>query len=476
MAEHTVVLLISIGTIAYGIPPFVIVSVLLGYLHYYVANGFIKTSRDLNRLESTLRSPIISAFGDLLLGVTTVRAFGAEGRFMRSLFELLDRCQAAFYYTVMTNLWLRFRFGVLGSLTLLCTSMLALTSGIGAGLMAIVITQAQSIISAFYWGTRAYVEAEQEFNGVERIREYIELPSEPPRLMDKRPPHDWPREQGGIAFDNIVIKYAADLDPVLKNVSFTIKPREKVGLVGRTGSGKSTLALSLFRFVDPTVGTIFIDGVDITTIGVDDLRSKLTLIPQDAVLFKGTIRDNLDPFNEHTDAECLDVLRAVQLPVDEPDELVVSPGSTTNGSGTTTPRQGAGSKIVLTLDSQVSEGGNNYSAGQRQLLAMARALLRKTRTIVLDESTASVDFDTDRKIQHAIREGFKDGIMLIIAHRLHTIIECDRIMVLDAGQVVEFDTPLSLLDKEDSMFRRMCEKSESFDALYASAKNSAAAP
>ncbi|EJD42543.1 P-loop containing nucleoside triphosphate hydrolase protein [Auricularia subglabra TFB-10046 SS5] len=467
VAEQVVAFLISVGTITYGVPPFIVFAAFLGYLHYYVADGYIKTSRDLNRLESTLRSPIISAFGELLVGVTTVRAFGAETRFMRLLFERLDRSQAAFYYTWMTVEL----FGVLGSLTFFCTAMLALTIGVEAGLMAIIITQAQTIIGTFYWGMRAYVEAEQAFNGIERVGEFIGLPAEPPRILDKRPPANWPSAQGSLDFHDVAIKYDADLDPVLRNISFTIHPREKIGLVGRTGSGKSTLALSLFRFVDPAEGTISIDGIDITSIGVEDLRSRLTLIPQDAVLFKGTIRDNLDPFNEFTDAECIDALRAVQLPVGQSREnLFSSDNSTMAASGTSTPRPDTGSTIIVTLESQVSEGGNNYSAGQRQLIAMARALLRNTRLIVLDESTASVDFETDRKIQHAIREGFNDGIMIIIAHRLHTIIRCDRIMVLDAGRVVEFDTPLNLIEKNGGIFRRMCEKTDNFDALHATAR------
>ncbi|EJD49833.1 P-loop containing nucleoside triphosphate hydrolase protein [Auricularia subglabra TFB-10046 SS5] len=476
VAEQVVAFLISVGTITYGVPPFIVFAAFLGYLHYYVADGYIKTSRDLNRLESTLRSPIISAFGELLVGVTTVRAFGAETRFMRQLFKRLDRSQAAFYYTWMTNFWLRFRFGVLGSLTFFCTAMLALTIGIEAGLMAIVITQAQTIIGTFYWGMRAYVEAEQAFNGIERVGEFIGLPAEPPRILDKRPPANWPSAQGSLDFHDVAIKYDADLDPVLRNISFTIHPREKIGLVGRTGSGKSTLALSLFRFVDPAEGAISIDGIDITSIGVEDLRSRLTLIPQDAVLFKGTIRDNLDPFDEYTDAECIDALRAMQLPVGQSREnLFLSDDSTIAASGTSTPRPDTGSTIIVTLESQVSEGGNNYSAGQRQLIAMARALLRNTRLIVLDESTASVDFETDRKIQHAIREGYNDGIMIIIAHRLHTIIRCDRIMVLDAGRIVEFDTPLNLIEKDGGIFRRMCEKTDNFDALHATARIAASA-
>ncbi|KZV81042.1 hypothetical protein EXIGLDRAFT_658801 [Exidia glandulosa HHB12029] len=462
VGHHLISFIIYIGTIVYGVPPFLLVAI---FLDLSVSTGpatspliWLTSCSDLNRLQSNLNSPIISAFGELLAGVATVRAFGEEKRFMRALFTRLDKCHAAFYYTWMANYWLRFRQDVFPPL--MTTS---------PGLAAVVITQAQGILVTIYWGMQSYVDAEQAFNGVERVSEYIELPPEPPRITENRPPQNWPSEQGGIEFDSVTIKYAPDLEPVLKNVSFKIKPKEKIGLVGRTGSGKSTLALSLFRFVDPTHGKIVIDDVDITSIGVEDLRSRLTLIPQEAALFKGTIRENLDPFNEYTDAECLNVLRAVHLPVDESDENVTPSSSANTESRSSTPRPESGSKILVTLESQVSEGGNNWSAGQRQLIAMARALLRKTRITVLDESTASVDFETDKKIQNTIRDGFKESIMLIIAHRLHTIIECDRILVLDAGQVIEFDTPAALLDKEGGAFRGMCAQSDSFDALYAAA-------
>ncbi|KAH7101324.1 P-loop containing nucleoside triphosphate hydrolase protein [Auriculariales sp. MPI-PUGE-AT-0066] len=436
--EQAISMAIAIAIIAYGVPPFLIAAVVIIYMHYHIASGYTSTSRDLNRLESTLRSPVLSSFSELLRGVATVRAFGDEHRFMATLFERLDKFQAAFYYNWMTNLCFTLAFGV------------------SAGLAAIVITQAQGLLGNIYFVLRTYVEAEQAFNGIGawrcgRIQEYIELSPEPPLIIEgSRPPQDWPSSQGGIKFEDTVIKYASDLDPVLHGVNFEIRPREKIGIVGRSGSGKSTLALSLFRFVDPTEGKILIDGISIVDIGVEDLRSRLTLIPQDAVLFKGTLRENLDPFNEYTDAECLEVLQSVQLLVDESDAATPSAES---------------SRGVITLESAVSEGGNNWSAGQRQLIAMARALLRKTNIIVLDESTASVDFETDHKIQHAIRDGFRYGIMLIIAHRLHTIIECDRILVLDAGKVVEFDTPGNLIDKEDGVFRGMCLKSDAFDTL-----------
>ncbi|KZW03607.1 P-loop containing nucleoside triphosphate hydrolase protein [Exidia glandulosa HHB12029] len=470
VAFNLVTLIVSLSIIAYGVPPFLLVAVVLGYLHVYVAEGYIKAARDLNRLENTFRSPLISAFGELLLGVSTVRAFGEQQRFMRDLFKHLDRTQAASYYNIMTDYWLRLRFSVLSALTFVATAILAISLNVHAGLAAIVIMQAQGLYNTMYYGMFSIADTEQAFNSLERVADYAELPSEPPRITDKRPPPTWPSAGGGIEFDAVVVKYAADLDTVLKSVTFKIKPKEKIGLVGRTGSGKSTMALSLFRFVDPAEGKIVVDGIDITSIGVQDLRSRLTIIPQDAVLFKGTIRDNLDPFGEHTDAECLAVLRSVQLLEDEHEQSIVS----ADASGVSTLRPDVGSKILVTLESQVSDGGNNWSAGQRQLIAMARALLRKTRITVLDESTASVDFETDTKIQTAIREGFKESIVLIIAHRLHTIIECDRILVLDAGQIVEFDTPANLLEHKDGVFRAMCEKSDGFEALFEAVKRKAA--
>ncbi|KZV93978.1 hypothetical protein EXIGLDRAFT_645578 [Exidia glandulosa HHB12029] len=477
VGEQLITFTISIVTIVVGVPPFLLAAICLGYVHYAFARGYVETTRDLNRIQSILRSPIVSTFGELLVGIETVRAFGNEMLFIRTLFDRLDKSHAANYYSGMVNHWLYFRFSALGALTFLLTAGLAVTLGVDPGIAAIVITQAQGVLGAIFFGTRAYLNVQQTFNGIERIAEYIDLPPEPPRLSNTPPPANWPSHESGIEFNNVAIKYAPELDPVLKNVSFEIQPREKIGLVGRTGSGKSTMVLSLFRFVDPAEGSIIIDGVDITSIGVDELRSRLTLIPQDAALFEGTIRENLDPFNEYTDAECLEVLRAVHLAVDTP----VEAPDTTAASGTVTPEGESGPKVV-TLESLVSESGKNWSAGQRQLIAMARALLRKTRITVLDESTASVDFETDKKIQSTIREGFNDGIMVIIAHRhvallrastdgssLHTIIECDRVVVLDAGHVVEFDTPAKLMDKEGGAFRGMCQKSDHFESLYKAA-------
>lgn len=339
----------------------------------------------------------------------------------------------------------------------------------------------------------------------------MDLPREPPAVIENaRPPAHWPSTSGQnenrlLEVRDLEIKYAPDLPAVLHGVSFSLKARERIGLLGRTGSGKSTLAMSILRFVDPAQGQILIDGIDITSIGVHDLRSRVTFIPQDATLFSGTIRDNVDPFGDHSDEECLDVLYRVQMitqsehesrrssrapsirnvPREETDATAVnaeaSPSSDTSPSrslsesttvaddGVGTPRSATGS-IKISLSTKVSAGGSNFSAGQRQLLAMARALLRQSAVVVFDEATSSIDFATDLKIQQTIREEFGNSLLLTVAHRLRTVIDYDRLLVLDAGRVVEFDTPYSLIKKEGGIFRGMCLKSGNFAELENAAK------
>ncbi|QRW10315.1 ABC transporter [Ceratobasidium sp. AG-Ba] len=503
-------LTISVATIAYAVPYFIIPAVIIAYLHVWFSNGYVTASRDLRRIESNTRSPIISGFGELINGIVTVRAFGLERDFLNNMYKRLDLSQAATHYYWMCNRWLLVRFDTLGAISILIATVGSIQAGASAGLTGIVVTQAQTFVQGLYWALRFWTELEQSLNSVERIQEYLDLPSEPPAIINSgRPPAAWPSATTGtLVVDNLVLKYALELEPVLNGVSFATKPSEKIGIVGRTGSGKSTLALALFRFVDPTAGKILLDGIatsDITTIGLDDLRSRLTLIPQDPVLFKGTIRDNLDPFNEYTDAECIQALQRVHLPSGNTpnlstvasraesiqDALLTSvvPGAeeqvqsqaeqegvaagtskqalaAENPVSVTTRGNGTGI-TVFTLETNVSEGGNNFSQGQRQLLSMARALLRKSNIVVMDESTASVDFETDVKIQSTIREEFSQSILITIAHRLRTVIDNDRILVLSAGKVVEFDTPANLLKKEQGVFHEMCKKSGDYDQLLA---------
>jgi len=269
-----------------------------------------------------------------------------------------------------------------------------------------------------------------------------------------RPPAAWPTE-GRIEVDNLVVSYAPDLPPVLKGLTFSVNRNERIGVVGRTGAGKSSLTLALFRFLEAQSGSIHIDGLDISKIRLHDLRSRLAIIPQDPVLFSGTIRSNLDPFNRHTDEELYDCLERVHL---------IPPGSR-SGSSTPTIReeQPSGSTGTtspkLTLSTPVTESGLNLSQGQRQLLCLARAIATRPKIMVLDEATSAVDMATDALIQRSIRSEFRDATLLVIAHRLSTIADFDRVLVLDAGRVVEFGTPRELWEKEGGVFRGMCEES-----------------
>jgi ABC-type multidrug transport system fused ATPase/permease subunit len=308
-----------------------------------------------------------------------------------------------------------------------------------------------------YWLLRHYTEAELGMNSTERIVEYSEIEIEKQDGADV--PASWPSE-GRMEVSGLVVGYAPDLDPVLKGLDFEVKPKERIGVVGRTGAGKSSLTLALFRFLEAREGQVMIDGVDISTIKLEHLRSRLAIIPQDPVLFSGTVRSNLDPFDERTDLELKDALLRVHL--------VSSETSTPPSSSSTNaqqPGQQQNINIFKSLTSSVSEGGQNLSQGQRQLLCLARAIVARPKILVLDEATSAVDKTTDGLIQRSIREEFEESTLLVIAHRLSTIVDFDRILVLDAGKVVEFDTPRNLIAKPDGVFRSMVESSGEGDAL-----------
>ncbi|KAF7321054.1 hypothetical protein HMN09_00192800 [Mycena chlorophos] len=479
----------AIITVTVVFPAFLFPASIIGYFYYIYAIGYLNTGRDLRRMESNSRSPIFSDFGELLQGIVTVRAFAAEKRFLDNLHTRIDNTTKMWYTFWMTNRWLLLNFDFLGSLAVLFTSLFSIHFLVNnAGLAGLAITSALNFTSSVYWACRFWTGLELDLNSVERVVEYLELPQEPPAVIESsRPPAYWPSSAANdslIVAENLTVKYAPDLPAVIQGVSFSLKAGERVGLLGRTGSGKSTLAMSILRFTDPSSGRILIDGIDITTVGVEDLRGRLTFIPQDATLFSGTLRENLDPFNEHDDATCLDVLQRVQMisrsshasqatsTAASPDPsrpASPSPADTTE-SVISAALTEVDSKTVVTLDTQVSAGGTNFSQGQRQLIAMARALLRRSAIVVLDEATSSVDFKTDAKIQTTIREEFTDSLLLTIAHRLKTVIDYDRLLVLDKGQVVEFDTPHNLLQKDDGIFRGMCLKSGYFGDLEGAAR------
>jgi ATP-binding cassette subfamily C (CFTR/MRP) protein 1 len=267
-------------------------------------------------------------------------------------------------------------------------------------------------------------------NSIERIREYDTLEQEAPAVIpENRPPKDWPAT-GEVVFKDTSLRYRQG-DLVLKRLNLTVKGEEKVGIVGRTGAGKSTLLQALFRIVELAEGSIEIDGIDISTIGLRDLRSKIAIIPQDPVLFLGTVRYNIDPFNEHSDVELWEALNMINLK---------SYIESLDGQ----------------LDAPVEENGSNFSVGQRQLMCMARALLRKTKILVMDEATASVDLDTDMMIQSMVRRNFSDRTTLTIAHRLNTVMDSTKVLVLNRGELSEYDKPSSLLEA-NGIFASMVE-------------------
>ncbi|KAF9929843.1 hypothetical protein FBU30_001156 [Linnemannia zychae] len=595
----TVILVVTFVT-----PTFLIAAALITVAYVFIGTYYITASRELKRIESVTKSPLYSHFGETLVGVSTIRAFGVETRFMEEVLAKLDNNNAPYYFLWMCNRWLSIRVDFMGSLVNFIAGILILLNidKVTPGMAGMSLVSTLNIMGLVYWIVRIYTEMEMSLNSVERVQEYLVMPQEPPAIIPgSRPPAGWPFD-GTIEIKDLTMQYAPDLKPALEGISISVRPREKIGIVGRTGSGKSTLALSLFRFMEPTSGSIVIDGIDICKIGLEDLRRRLTIIPQDAVLFNGTIRSNLDPFEEHADHELWEALRRVHLvkargsrsdsassmlslptsngrypgqpnfhhhpqlsqdnqpygmngsihpyglesvpegldslmvdadtaaiydsgiyndpfhPAACPQPLptasvILSPSSRHESidpaiqSVNSTPMVYGHNNSLLpvdpmsprvlcsafnqgeatepgsmrpvspqlqsdqidpfeSLDSPVSDGGHNFSQGQRQLLCMARALLRQSKVIIMDEATASVDFATDERIQTTIRNELGNSTLITVAHRLRTIMDYDRVLVLEEGRVVEFDSPINLITNPSSRFRDMVEKSGECDTLF----------
>ncbi|CAD6899666.1 unnamed protein product [Tilletia controversa] len=470
----------AIAIITFTVPPFIVPAILILFTHYWIARAYMSAGRDLRRLESTLRSPIFSAFGELLQGVAVVRAFGVEGRYMATLCARVDESLSAHFYQWMGNRWLLLRFENLGGLTIFITSILALSGGIPVGLAGVALAQALNISQYVYWMCRFTTAMEQDLSSVERISEYLpgRLPSEKALTTETKPaPAYWPSNTQGISVDGLEFKYSEELEPVLHKISFQVKPGERIAVCGRTGSGKSSLALALLRFNEFSAGSIHIDGVDISQIDLDDLRSRITLIPQDPVMFKGTVRENLDPFGEHDDAVLIQTLQRCQLRIsDAPTSKDSKVPSAANdiavddaAGGADTPTESDQATLSPESARLALDSGATLSQGQRQLLAMARSILRGSRVCIMDESTASLDFETDRLIQTMIREEFEGSILITIAHRLSTVIDYDRCLVMDQGHIKEFDTPYNLLQDRSGIFYSMVARSGEGEKLHAAA-------
>lgn len=462
-------LVVTVGLIASITPMFLVAAIFIALLFYLVAAFYLRASRDLKRLESVQRSPLYQQFGETLSGMTTIRAYGDERRFIRDNLEKVNTQTRPFIYLWACNRWLAFRADVIGDLVAFFAGVFIILSlgQVDAGAAGISLSYALSFTESVLWLVRLYAVNEQNMNSMERIKEYLDVEQEADAVIeDNRPPKNWP-QSGSVEFVDYTTSYRKELDPVLRDISLKIEPREKVGIVGRTGAGKSSLALALFRALEADKGKILIDGLEIGNIGLQDLRENITIVPQDPTLFHGTIRSNLDPFKMYEDKEIFDALRRVQLiGPDEPRTVPPTPTQTPNSPSS--PVAKTNKNIFLDLESPVTESGSNLSQGQRQLLCLARAMLKAPTVLVMDEATASIDYATDSKIQETIRE--LTGTVITIAHRLATIVDYDKVLVLDKGQVVEYAHPWELINREDGTFRSMCEMSGELEVLIKAAK------
>ncbi|KAK0583133.1 hypothetical protein LWI29_033687 [Acer saccharum] len=408
-----------------------VTAICIWYQQYY-----IPTARELARLSQIQRAPILHHFAESLSGAATIHAFDQEDRFTNANLCLIDNHSRPWFHNVSAMEWLSFRLNLLSNFVFAFSLivLVSLPEGIInpsiAGLAVTYGINLNVLQASIIWNI---CNAENKMISVERIIQYSNLKSEAPFVVEEyRPPNNWP-DVGTICFNNLQIRYAEHLPSVLKNITCTFPGRKKIGVVGRTGSGKSTLIQAIFRIVEPREGSIIIDNVDICKIGLHDLRSRLSIIPQDPTLFEGTVRGNLDTLFQYSDKEVWEALDKCQL-----GDLVRAKEKK--------------------LDSPVVENGENWSVGQRQLFCLGRTLLKKSSILVLDEATASVDSATDGVIQKIISQEFKDRTVVTIAHRIHTVIDSDLVLVLSDGRIAEYDSPKRLLEREDSFFSKLIKE------------------
>ncbi|XP_043594439.1 ATP-binding cassette sub-family C member 4-like isoform X2 [Bombus pyrosoma] len=444
-------------------PLFLIPIVFLGTVFYWIRKVFLRTSKNIKRMEGMTRSPVFTHLNATLNGLSTIRAYCAQDILRKEFDKLQDVHTSTVYMYIVASTGFGFSLDVFCFVftSLVIFSFLLLQQTFSGGEVGLAITQVMAMTGMIQWGMRQNAEVENQMMSVERVLEYTQIVAES-NLRDRgkfakkiekqlplpaNAPKNWPTD-GMIRFRSVYMKYVEDDPPVLKGLNLVINPGEKIGIVGRTGAGKSSLISALFRLAK-IEGVIEIDGIDTGSICLEDLRRNISIIPQDPVLFSGTLRRNLDPFNEFTDKALWEVL----------DEVELKDAVITAGTG---------------LDSRVLDRGSNYSVGQRQLVCLARAILRNNKILMLDEATANVDPQTDALIQHTIRKKFAKCTVLTIAHRLNTIMDSNKVLVMDKGRMAEYDHPHILLQNNYSQFKSLVKESDRamYDQLVKVAKQS----
>lgn len=401
----------------------------------YVQAYYWASARELIRINGTTKAPLMNYAAETSLGVVTIRAFSAVDRFFCNFLKLVDADAKLFFHSNALMEWLVLRIEALQNLTLLTASLLLILLPQGyvpPGLVGLSLSYAFALTGTHVFVTRWYCYLSNYIISVERIKQFMHIPSEPAAVVENhRPPSSWP-SKGRIELQELKLRYRPNAPLVLKGITCTFKEGSRVGVVGRTGSGKTTLISALFRLVEPASGKIYIDGLDITSIGLKDLRMKLSIIPQEPTLFRGSVRTNMDPLGLYSDQEIWMALEKCQL------KATIS----------SLPNQ---------LDSSVSDEGENWSAGQRQLFCLGRVLLRRNRVLVLDEATASIDSTTDAVLQRIIRQEFSDCTVITVAHRVPTVIDSDMVMVLSYGNLVEYEEPSKLMETNSHFSKLVAE-------------------
>ncbi|KAJ3512976.1 hypothetical protein NLJ89_g3209 [Agrocybe chaxingu] len=429
-------------------PLFLAPGLVIAALGIYLGNIYLKAQMSVKREMSNARSPVLSHFGAAIAGLTSIRAYSAQNPFKVESMKRIDHFTKVARTSYNLNRWIGIRSDLLGAVfTAALATYLLIKRNLNAANTGFSLSQALEFCSAILYLVRSYNDFEVQCNSLERIQGYLEIEHEVAPTEDGNPPASWPTS-GELQVEKLSARYSATGPKVLHSISFHVKSGERIGIVGRTGSGKSSLTLSLLRCI-MTEGHVYYGGVPTNKLNLDALRSNITIIPQMPELLSGTLRRNLDPFDQHDDVILNSALRAAGL----------------------FSLQNEMDEARLTLDSSISSGGNNLSVGQRQIIALARAIVRNSKLLILDEATSAIDHKTDSIIQSTLRNELgSDVTILTIAHRLQTIMDADKIMVLDVGRVVEYDSPQVLLEKKGGQFKALVDGSGDKDALYAMAQ------
>ncbi|RHY76145.1 hypothetical protein DYB30_013503, partial [Aphanomyces astaci] len=437
------VLLFSFGTTIFVIKSMGLVLLPLVYIYYKVGSVFVQPARELVRLSKTTRSTMVTHISESIDGAVLVRAFGPKQvrRFERRHHANVDLNNETNFCSDLAGQWFAFRIQMISASILLVTTLalVYMRNYLTAGLIGLVFNYSLQITNHLEGMVWVWSSLETAMVAPERVAEYTNVEQEAPRVIPGSAPSSWPQD-GSVRFDRVSFRYKPNDPLVLKDISFDVKSGEKVGIVGRTGAGKSSLTMALFRINELASGTMKIGGVDASSMGVKTLRESMAIIPQNPILFKGTLRTYLDPLDQYTDAELWVVLARVQL---------------TGRIAAETDK----------LQSVVEENGENYSVDERQMLCMARALLRQCRIVVMDEATAAMDHETDQNLQRVIRDEFAGSTVLTIAHRLDTVLDADRIMVFDQGRIVQCDAPGKLIQAGTGIFYDLCSEGGYLDKI-----------